>query len=193
MGVCSVSTCTVDMQTRRGMCSKHYKRWMAHGCTEPTNTVGMNADEVLRFHGWTVTQSGCWEWAGDMHGRGYGRARVLGVTHLAHRLAYETWVGPIPEGHVVRHKCDNPPCINPEHLETGTVSDNTQDMLRRGRHKPPQGEKNGNALLDEGLVREIRRRYAAGEGSYASLAPDYGVSASLIARIVTRTRWDHVK
>src|SRR5690606_2829424 len=95
-----------------------------------------------------------------------------------HRLAYETWVGPIPDGHIVRHRCDNPPCINPIHLETGTWGDNMKDKVERGRLVVPLGSSNGQAKLTEAKVLEMRSLYASGEYTYRDLADLYGVSIS---------------
>lgn len=91
------------------------------------------ADARLRRGGWKVTPGGCWESLRARASGGYTYVRLSGNRLGTHRLAYETWVGPIPEGHVVRHKCDNPPCINPDHLDIGTQVDNVQDTKKRGR------------------------------------------------------------
>lgn len=118
-----------------GWCSTHYMRWRKYG--DPTYTQVASQlftdEERLRQHGWTVMESGCWEWAGFRHKQGYGRLRVLGKLTLAHVLAYKIWRGDVPDGMKVRHTCDNPPCINPEHLLLGTQADNVQDMVSRGR------------------------------------------------------------
>ena len=72
-----------------------------------------------------VTDSGCWEWTKNIDLWGYGKFRAK----MAHRLSYETFVGPIPDGLVIDHLCSNPPCVNPDHLEPVTVAENN----RRGR------------------------------------------------------------
>lgn len=79
--------------------------------------------------------SGCWLWTGSLTANGYGqigRDGGGGVTY-AHRASYEMHIGPIPDGLHVRHRCDNPPCVNPMHLELGTHADNMRDMASRGR------------------------------------------------------------
>lgn len=81
-----------------------------------------------------LTQVGeCWEWSGYRNAKGYGQATYLQHRFLTHRLAYELLVGPIPEGLIVMHACDNPPCCNPNHLRVGTRGDNQQDMARKRR------------------------------------------------------------
>ncbi len=80
----------------------------------------------------------CWNWTGGRKRRGYGNFCVVRATNTfvnTHRYAYEQTYGPIPAGLVVRHKCDNPPCCNPAHLELGTPADNRRDAMERGRLK----------------------------------------------------------
>lgn len=78
--------------------------------------------------------NGCWVWTGQTHGFGYGYVRGPDLKKArAHRLSYEMAKGAIPDGFVVRHMCDNPSCVNPAHLEVGTMADNIQDRDRRGR------------------------------------------------------------
>ncbi|WP_419146536.1 HNH endonuclease signature motif containing protein [Pseudomonas nitroreducens] len=80
----------------------------------------------------------CWEWTGSKDGHGYGTLSAGGgrPPQKAHRIAFEMAHGPIPAGLVVRHKCDNPGCVNPNHLEVGTQKDNSADMVARGRLNP---------------------------------------------------------
>lgn len=176
---------------RRGLCKKHYVRLMTHGSPSRRDARGLSPIESVKFHGWNVLETGCWEYQGDRRRGGYGRVSSGGQALVVTRVAYEAWVGPIPEGHVVRHKCDNPPCINPEHLETGTVRDNARDMIERGRHSPPRGELNGQAKLTEDAVREIRRLYEAGT-SQRRISEQFDISLGLTHFIVHRKRWAHV-
>lgn len=86
--------------------------------------------------------SECWLWDRGKDKDGYGQchdskwAKLLGVTR-AHQLAYRAWVGPIPEGMFVCHTCDNPPCVNPDHLWLGTAKTNNADMMQKGRYVSP--------------------------------------------------------
>ena len=77
----------------------------------------------------------CWNWTGAKHSFGYGSVRISRRAYKAHRVSYEWLIGPIPEGMCLLHTCDNPMCVNPSHLQVGTKMDNTQDMMKKGRHK----------------------------------------------------------
>lgn len=117
---------------------------------------------------------------------GYGRRKAFGE-QMAHRAAWVEVHGPIPEGMSVLHRCDNPPCINVDHLFLGTQSDNVKDMNAKGRHgyTGQRGERNPNVKLTDEQVREIR---ASTEGS-TILAERYGVHYRhiwLIRRGLTR-------
>ena len=78
--------------------------------------------------------TGCWEWKRATNNIGYGMFRIKqGLMRTAHRVSYELFKGPIPKGMVVCHKCDNPKCVNPDHLWVGTMKDNIRDMDNKGR------------------------------------------------------------
>jgi hypothetical protein len=126
----------------------------------------------------------CWPWNG---GTIYGRIWVDGRSVAVHRWSYEHHHGPIPAGMVVRHACDNPPCVNPAHLLIGTQRDNAADAIERGRAKFPvslPGERNHAAKLTDAQVAEIARRYAARGATQAELAVEFGVAQSTIGRYV---------
>ena len=130
--------------------------------------------------------SGCWEWTGRRDADGYGIAWVGGKKSVASRLAYETYVAPIPVGMAVCHKCDNPPCVNPDHLFVGTTADNIHDSVRKGRFS--RGEKIYTAKLTEADVRDIRNS----PGNLAELASKYGVHQNTIRRVINGRAWRHV-
>ncbi len=140
----------------------------------------------------TAEPGQCWEWRRTHNGQGYGELRVAGRMIYAHRLAYELSKGPIPAGFDVMHACDNPRCINPDHLSAGTRNTNMADCHARGRSKIPsprmRGETNGAAKLSGAQVQEIRGRLAAGE-TQRSIAADYSVSQSLVSAIKRGRLW----
>lgn len=78
----------------------------------------------------------CWPWLGVRDNHGYGRVNFMTTAIKAHRVSYEMRHGPIPDGLVIRHSCDNPNCVNPKHLSTGTQSQNMKDASSRGRLNP---------------------------------------------------------
>lgn len=97
-------------------------------------------DDPWPFWDQVLIGDGCWEWQGTKGTFGYGVARAWKRQTTAHRRAWELWHGSIPEGVHVLHRCDNPPCVRPDHLFLGTPADNVMDMIakgRRGRPAPP--------------------------------------------------------
>lgn len=120
----------------------------------------------------------CWLWTASTR-RNYGQARLPGRTQQnAHRVAWILTHGEIADGMVVRHKCDNPLCVRPEHLEVGTHKDNSQDMARRGRHV-------GNRKLNEQQEDEILQRLAVGERQ-TDIAVDYGICQATVSKLKRR-------
>ena len=131
----------------------------------------------------------CWEWQGGLDYHGYGQLWMNGTHHGAHRLAWEYFIGPIPEGFCVLHHCDNPPCCNPNHLFLGTREDNFRDMVRKNRHGKSRGSHNGNSKLTKDKVRRIRQFYVTGKYNQRDLAAQFGVTQPLIGYIVRREIW----
>ena len=134
----------------------------------------------------------CWEWTAHRVG-GYGSIRVGAPPHSrmmgAHRVAFELTHGvTAPSRLEVCHHCDNPPCVNPAHLFLGTHADNMRDRNIKKRDKPPSPPK----LTPEQVV-DIRRRYAAREGSQSQLGREYGVAQAHISRIVSREFWKYAE
>lgn len=103
------------------------------------------------------SNTGCWNWKKYTQ-NGYGRINVDGKMWRAHRVSYLLFRGEIPPETLVCHRCDNPVCINPDHLFLGTHSTNNQDMWDKGRHKKVdnRGERYGACKLSWEIVREIR-------------------------------------
>jgi hypothetical protein len=97
---------------------------------------------------------GCWLWTGAIGTKGYGRVQYRGQLWTASRAVYNEFVGPIPAGMWVLHRCDNPPCVNPAHLFLGTHTDNVRDAVAKGRHFPicKTHCKRGHPLEGENLI-----------------------------------------
>ena len=126
--------------------------------------------------------SGCWLWAGAVivsqnakgglpheYGNMWGEARKV---DLAHRISYRCFVGPIPDGMVICHRCDTPLCVNPRHLFAGSLRDNTQDMLSKRRGYT--GTRHWNSKLSDAQVAELRSRFELGENR-DKIAADFGI------------------
>jgi hypothetical protein len=138
----------------------------------------------------------CWEWLGSRD-KGYGKIGSggrRGRPLQASRVSWEIHFGPIPDGLWVLHRCDNPPCVNPEHLFLGTRTDNIRDMHRKKRWapNPVRGEDNCLAKLSGNQVREIRDSYQGRYGEKAALARRFGVSKNAIGNIIARKTWAHL-
>jgi hypothetical protein len=131
----------------------------------------------------------CWEWTGGLDADGYGRTKVKGVTLRLHRIFFQLFVGDVQSMQLVRHRCDNPPCCNPNHLRKGTHQDNIAD--RNERFRTAFGVRNGTAKLDDDKVSELRRRYERGESSPA-LAREIGLSTSTMQNVLFGRTWRHV-
>jgi hypothetical protein len=129
-----------------------------------------------------VTESGCWEFTGHINNRGYGLISKGGRSQklmLCHRASYESFVGPIPEGKIVLHKCDNTKCFNPDHLSVGTQQDNMDDMASKGRRVSLYGTDSPNAKLSSSQVAEIRSRYVPRVNT-SELAKEFGVTRQYV-------------
>lgn len=133
----------------------------------------------------------CWHWTASRSDFGHGQfVPVAGESPWrAHRFSWTLAHGPIPDGLCVRHRCDNPSCVNPAHLDLGTLLDNARDMVERKRNH--LGSARPESKLTEERVLDARRRAAAGE-SHRSIAADFGVTSGAIAQAVAGKTWRHV-
>lgn len=149
--------------------------------------------KILAHRFWPKVQKTekCWIWTGPVNLKGYGdlrtRNRLKDGHLLAHRVSWELHNGPIPEGIEVCHKCDNPPCVRPDHLFLGTHLDNLADAAKKGRMHP--GEKHGMHKLTLQGVIEIRKRFRSGE-LQSCLAEEFGVAQCTISVIVNGKSWN---
>ena len=142
---------------------------------------------------WSKVDRGisCWEWTACKGRNGYGQFKYHGSPVWAHRFSAYV-VGLIPSVHTdlkVLHKCDNPACVNPAHLFTGTDNDNVQDKVRKGRQA--KGETSGRAKLTEMDVRYIRYKASTGT-TRKELAKEFEMDVSSVGYIIRRKLWPHV-
>lgn len=128
----------------------------------------------------------CWEWLASKTTDGRGRFGINYRLWLSHRVAWVLTYGPIPEGLLVCHHCDNPGCCNPYHLFLGTPADNLADAARKGRMS--RGEDRNTAKLTEEEVREIRDLISEGN-SQRNIAARYGVSHRCVGDIQSGKSW----
>lgn len=137
-----------------------------------------------------VDKSGeCWLWTGCLDKDGYGKFRIKKKIFRTHRISYELYVEPIPDGLYVCHHCDNPSCVNPDHLFVGTSKDNMRDMISKSHNR--KGQNNSNAKLTSKQVCEIRERIANGE-KQITLAKEFGVVQTTVSSIKCRKRWKEI-
>ena len=125
---------TSDWRVRK-FCNRSY-------ATSHKNTLYCSTHEMLLQR--STGGDRCWEWQGYLDKKGYGRCAPVNGEVLAHRVSYEEFIGLIPDGLHVLHSCDNPRCINPNHLRVGTNDDNVADRHERGRWANMKGRKNPN-------------------------------------------------
>lgn len=141
-------------------------------------------------HGQGKMTSECIEWQGHRTRDGYGRQRIGEKLYLSHRVSYCRHHGieiNQIDGLLIRHTCDNPPCINPEHLEIGTQLDNMRDMKSRGRNVP-------RSKITPEQVLEIRARHdrRSPENNSIALAKEFCISKVQVNRIIARTTWQEL-
>lgn len=135
-----------------------------------------------------VKTNGCWLWTGNRKPNGYGRIQINNKSFAAHRLSYALHVRPIPDGLFICHKCDNPSCVNPDHLFIGTHTDNMRDRNEKGRSNMPKGTNHHLHKLTDSDVIEIRNSGV----SSRKLAGGYGVSYRTILHVKRGDTWRHI-
>lgn len=148
-----------------------------------------------RFWDKVDKSSYCWKWIAAKNSKGYGLFKLDGrvnTPNLAHRVAWTLVNGEIPKGSCCLHKCDNPECVNPDHLFLGTQSDNMKDMVAKGRQNKAKGSSASNSTLIEDDVVKIKKLLLYGKLDHASIASMFGVSISNISTINTGRTWRHV-
>lgn len=181
-------------------CSKHLQRIRKYGTSEPTALMKSNQlsyKERILDRIKVNEETDCWEWQARCEDKmGYGLFWYKGKLVHAHRAIYMELVGPIPKGLYVLHKCDNPCCVNPNHLFLGDAKANSDDKIMKQRQA--RGEGQGGAKLTEKDVIAIRERFLSFSPNKSmssqcnSIAEDFNVSGKLIRNIYQGKVWKHV-
>lgn len=155
----------------------------------------LNETQTKNFWDKVQKSDGCWNWTGCRR-RLYGSFQFSFnkiKRHIpSHRVAYAMFKGAIPRGLLICHTCDNPSCVNPDHLFLGTNMDNMLDKMRKGRSNRQKGISHGMAKLNNEQVLQIRKRYAGGMISQTALGNEFGVIQQTISLIVRRKHWPHI-
>jgi hypothetical protein len=184
-------------QCRVEFLAPHYEinrgngRFCSRRCAVKCSKAATPVSDVWRHVAKIDDATSCWEWTGARGTHGYGQIRTIeNRSRATHRLFWEMTYGPIPHGLWVLHRCDNPPCVRPDHLFLGTPQDNHRDMVSKGR--VARGTMKPNVKLSPAQITEIRARYASGGLRYKDLAQQFGISICLVGFIVRREKWKHV-
>lgn len=135
------------------------------------------------------TKNECWIWLAGKTGLGYGQYILNGKVLYAHRVSWMLKNGDIPKGLHVLHRCDNPKCVNPNHLYVGTHQQNMNDKKMRGRNPGLKGELSPKAKLTWEQVREMRILYSKGNISHRELAKKFGISNRMVSAIIRKDCW----
>lgn len=196
--------CRASRAARTKYCSWTCRRQQQHFPKQPA--IGRFQSKVDKTPG-QGPQGECWEWAAYRNKFGYGQFYDGQRLMQAHRFIWQHTHGPIPDGMLVCHKCDNPPCCNPDHLFLGTDLDNMHDMSAKGRHwlqqhpekashfqlpSTQKGEQHWKAKLTDDAVQEMRRLYYEERQTFAELARQFKIHRSTARRIIVRKLWKHV-
>lgn len=148
--------------------------------------------DKIRFLRYIRKTKKCWIWTGGKTKFGYGKFGSDGrIQVLAHRFSYQYFKGEIPDNLFVLHCCDNPPCVNPEHLRTGTPYDNIRDREDRRRGGDHRGEKHGRSKITLSESRGIKKMYASKKYYQKELADIFSVGQSTISSIIRKKTWNY--
>lgn len=188
-------TCLVENCQRpkhaRGYCTMHYQRAKKGGPvggSQPFIAPNGAHEEFLASVGHGLSK--CVEWPFGKDGYGYGCTTHNGGKDRAHRAQWERKnARNVPDGMVVRHTCDNPSCVNPDHLVIGSQAENIADQAKHGRKA--MGERKGGAKLTDAIVLEARRRVSSGE-TVQSIAKEFGVHPGTMSQACRRDTWRHL-
>lgn len=182
---CHIDGCERAVSAR-GLCKRHYERWRLWGDPYWADPTGPAAPPLAdRFWAKVDTSGDCWIWTASVR-NGYGQFGTPEGIQPAHRVAWTLANGDIPDGLIVCHRCDNPPCVRPDHLFLGTQLDNVRDMIDKGR--AAFRERHPNARLTASQAAAIR----TDTRKQKAIADDYGISQTHVSHIKRGLVWSDV-
>lgn len=184
------SICGIEHSNRSGKKDKSGDFYIARKCYPCSKSHPGKRTKEERFWEYVDKKSyGCWEWIGGLDAYGYGRFGISNGKGIgAHRYSYALHNGPFQKSLFVCHKCDNPKCVNPDHLFLGSHQDNMDDMAGKGRQRSPKGEESPACKITE----ETAKKILESKLSYSETAKKYGVSKSSVAAIKNKRIWKHL-
>lgn len=199
MTICIVNNCD-RKRAKNGYCYAHNKRFEEHGNPFYGKKIKYHAKTLIdafesRYIKGDINK--CWEWKGWKNKAGYGYFSFDGLKHAAHRHAYILKNGLTADGLMICHKCDNPSCVNPDHLFAGTNGDNVRDAYSKNRRKPvpvesmPRGNSCHLSKLTERDVIKIKQLIQDGKGN-TEIAKIYNVVHQTISCIRNNKTWKHI-
>ena len=160
-----------------------------HRVVDGKGIVAISPSDIVRFESKFIPEpnSGCFLWIGCIGSHGYGHFGIQGRTIRANRASYLLFKGSISEGLFVCHRCDNPACVNPDHLFAGTHQDNVDDCGRKRRWRPSHGAFNANAKIDDAKAIAILQD----PRTLRAIAADFGIASSVVGKIKLGKSWLH--
>lgn len=191
--VCCIKGCDKPV-IALGLCVNHWRRNRRYGSPVAIKSHsgqfrGLSAEE--RFFKQVRKSDGCWTWMGGRDKNGYGifKGEVGGVLFLrAHRFSYALATGDLLIDRHALHSCDNPCCVNPAHLSSGTNLDNVNDKVAKGRSARRRGEQASRAVLTEAQALAIMKDVRP----HSEIAAEFGVTPSTVSDIKNRVSWKHL-
>lgn len=186
MKLCVAPNCKKNNHNRGKYCGMHAARLYRNGSLD-LNKIS----DKERFLSKIIKNNDCWIWQGHLH-HGYGRFSIKCKSYIASRAAYILFKGKIPDKLYVCHSCDNPACVNPEHLWLGTDKDNAQDSVIKGRNYYKKGENHPKAILKNEQVIIIKNKLKNKE-TITKISKEMNIAFETVKSIKKGKIWKHIQ